>query len=343
MLRAFYTKLKATLVGRTKRRHRPVHAGHGGACDVEHVFKKRRYRGSRDREYLVHLPPAYGRRRKLPVVMILHGCDQDHHAIRHVSNFDRVADEHGIIVVYPFVTSYDAPRGKNCWAFWSRSENRAGAGEVEDLWQILRSVRARYKADANRLHVAGLSSGAGMAIALLVSRCNKIASGASIAGLAYNESPMSIGFRRPVYQSTDRVVAAMAEEMGRKKRLIPLMIVHAKRDRVVSVREAAKVCDSWARSFSVDTSKPSWSESGITKGTAWEHRRYPREGGSSAIETLLLNHRGHGWYGGRNGKYGFVNAPDVSARIWQFFEANALSSASRVGGLFGRARSKRVA
>jgi poly(hydroxyalkanoate) depolymerase family esterase len=343
MVKALYTKLKGWFGTGTKGRQLSIHDRHGCARDVEHVFKKRRYPGSRDREYLVHLPPAYDRSRKLPVVMILHGCDQDHHAVRHVSNFDRVADEHGIIVVYPFVTSYDTPRMKNCWAFWSRSENRAGAGEVEDLWQILRSVRAQYKGDASRLHVAGLSSGAGMAIALIVSRCDKIASGAAIAGLAYNEQAMSIGFKRPIYQSTDRVVAAMREEMGRKKRLVPLMIVHAKRDRVVSVQEAAKLRDSWAKAFSVDTSTVSWSQSGITRGTAWAHRRYATELSRSAIETLLLDHRGHGWYGGRNGKYGFANAPDVSARIWQFFQSNALNSASHFQGLFGRTATRRVA
>jgi len=343
VLKELYAKLEAWLGARVPGRLAPVDGAFGVARDVEYVFKKRRYRGSRDRKYLVHLPPVYRRGIKLPVVMVLHGCDQDHYAIRHVSNFDRLADEHGFIVVYPFVTSYDKPRMENCWAFWSHNENRAGAGEAEDLWQILRDVRARYGADANRLHVAGLSSGASMTIALLVARCDKIASGAEVAGLAYSESAICIGLGRPRPKSTDHIVAAMNEQMGRKKRRVPLMIVHAKRDRVVSVHGAAKVRDSWARSFSIDTSRPVWSESGVSKGTGWEHRRYADELCESAVETLLLDHQGHGWYGGRGGKYGFSNAPDVSAKIWRFFEANALSSPSRFGGLLGISRPKRVA
>jgi poly(hydroxyalkanoate) depolymerase family esterase len=343
VLRALLHKLRDSFGTRAQRRHRPIHGGDGRARDGEYVFKAKRYRGSRDRAYLVHLPPAYARGRKLPVVMILHGCDQDHRAIRHVSNFDRLADEHGIIVVYPFVTSYDTPRMRNCWAFWSNSHNRAGAGEVEDLWQILKAVRARYKADANRLHVAGLSSGAGMALALLVNRCDKIASGAAIAGLSYAEGPGPLGLGHPSAQSTAQMVAAMNERMGRKKRAVPLLIVHAKRDRIVNVEAAKKIRDSFARSFAVETSQPSWSESGTAKGTAWEHRRYADEAGRSAIEMLLLDHRGHGWYGGRSGKYGFANTPDVNAKIWQFFASTALSPASRLGSLLRRAGLQRAA
>jgi poly(hydroxyalkanoate) depolymerase family esterase len=327
-MKALYGKLRSWLDGGKKLRHRPIHGAHGRPRDVEYVFARRRYRASRARHYLVHLPPAYRRGRRLPVVMILHGCDQDHRQIQQVSDFDRVADEHGIIVVYPFVTSYDGPRLANCWGFWNSTHNQSGAGEVEDLWAILTEVRARYGADPNRLHVAGLSSGASMAVALLVTRCNRIASGAEIAGLAYTETPLALGCVRPQYKSTTEIVAAMDREMGRKKRLAPLMIVHATGDRVVSVRAAERLRDSWAESFAVDAARPSWSASGNTSGTPWQHRRYVDTAGQCAIETLLLDHDHHGWYGGAGGRYGFADAPDVSAKIWRFFEANTLNSAT---------------
>ena len=337
-MKALYRRFKFWLDGRTMARHAATDGAHGRPRDVEHVFAKRRYRGSRDRRYLVHLPPAYRRGRRLPVVMLLHGCDQDHRQIQHVSDFNRVADEHSVIVVYPFVTSYDMPRMENCWGFWNSTHNRSGAGEVEDLWGILSEVRVRYGADANRLHVAGLSSGASMAIALLVTRCDRIASGAEIAGLAYTETPMALGCVRPRYKSTKAIVAAMDREMGRKKRLVPLMIVHATGDPVVSVRAAERLRDSWARSFAVEAGRPSWSGSGTTGGTAWWHQRYVDSAGQCAIETLLLDHNHHGWYGGRAGKYGLGDGPDVSAKIWRFFEANRLNSAAATQGLWRAVR-----
>jgi len=342
MLAALYTKLKRALGIGKRRRHRPVHGNHGEARDIEYVFRKRGYPGSRDRRYLVHLPPAYCRGgAKLPVVMILHGCEQNHEDVRHVADFDRLADQHAVIAVYPFVTSYDRPRMNNCWAFWSRQHNRAGAGEVEDLWQILCDVRKRFGADENRLHVCGLSSGGSMAVALLVNRCDKIASGAEIAGLPYSEIPPIAGPMLRAQKPLERIVDAMERQMARRKRRVPLLIVHSTGDPVINVSAAEKLQQSWASSFAVEMSKPIWSRSGRTRGTAWVHKRFRCEDGSPLLETLLLDHQGHGWYGGRDGKFGFTDAPDVSKTIWRFFQANTLEPVSRAGN--GSRRSARAA
>ena len=344
MLKALYSRLRASLSEAPKQRHRPVHGDHGRARDIEYVFRRRNYAGSRDREYLVHLPPAYRRGRRLPVVMILHGCDQDHHDVRHVADFDRIADRHGVIVVYPFVSGYDTPRMRNCWAFWSSSHNRAGAGEVEDLWQILNDVRRRFKADPNRLHVAGLSSGAAMTVALLVNRCDRIASGAEIAGLPFTETAAALGQNQPRLKSVKRVVVAMNETMGMQKRAVPLLIVHAKGDRLISARAAQNVRDSWSRCFSINTSKPVRLEHGSNAGTAWEHAHFSNPKDGAVVETLLLDHSQHGWYGGRDGRYGFADGPNVSAKIWAFFDAHRLTAAtSRAGWLFRRGTPRRAA
>ena len=337
------SKLESPLGGGKSGRSPPIHGDDEASRDIEYLFEKRRYDGSRDRKYLVHLPPAYrSGGPKLPVVMLLHGCDQDHNEIRHVADFDRLADRHAAIAVYPFVTSYDAPRMSNCWAFWSRRHNRAGAGEVEDLWQIFCDVRKRFGADENRLHVAGLSSGGSMAVALLINRCDKIASGAEIAGLAYGDHPPAFGLMPHRQQPLERIVDAMEQQLGDRKRRTPLLIVHSTGDRIVNVSAALKVQESWARSFAIETSRPSWSKSGTTKGTAWVHRGYQYEDGADALETLLLDHSEHGWYGGRDGKHGYADAPDVSETIWRFFEANALDSKSSGNGLFSRALTQQV-
>jgi poly(hydroxyalkanoate) depolymerase family esterase len=343
MLKSLYTRLRSSLRRAPKSRIRPVHGEHSHSRDIEYVFRQRPYPGSRDREYLVHLPPAYRRGRRLPVVMILHGCDQDHHAIRHVANFDRIADKHGVIVVYPYVTSYAPPRMRNCWAFWSSSQNRSGAGEVEDLWQILNDVRRRFAADPNRLHVAGLSSGAAMTVAMLVNRCDRIASGAEIAGLPFTETASALGQPQPRLKSVRRIAAAMDETMSTRKRAVPLLVVHAHDDPIISVAAAARIRDSWGRCFSIDTETPVWSDSGLDNGTQWEHHRYGDAGNGGVVETLLLGHGQHGWYGGRDGRYGFANAPDVSRRIWAFFEAHRLDGAQRASGFFKRSGFSRVA
>ena len=53
------------------------------------------------REYLLHVPKSYDHARKTPLVISMHGGGMWGAAQREVSQWNRVADEHGFIVVYP--------------------------------------------------------------------------------------------------------------------------------------------------------------------------------------------------------------------------------------------------
>lgn len=326
MFRDWVSRLRQKLVVRRSGRTAPVHGAHGRPRDVDYVFKARRHARSRNRNYRVHLPPSYRRGRKLPVVMVLHGCEQTHEDIQRASNFDRLADRHGFIVVYPFITAYSFPRHTNCWGFWLRSETRRGAGEVEDLWQILADVKRRFRADASRLYVAGLSSGAGMAIAMLVTRCDSIAAGASVAGVPYSESAFVVGTKRPRFKSTDAVVASMDRQMGDRKRPVPLMIVHAQRDAVVNVEAARRTRNSWASAFDVDVSVAEGRQSGVTAGVRWVRESFGKDAKRSMIRTLTLQDDRHGWYGGGEAAFGIPDGPDLAAELWRFLSAHTLQS-----------------
>ena len=65
-------------------------------------------------------------------------------------------------MVYPFITSYGGLREENCWGFWMDEQIHEGRGEVQDLAGIIAEVRRDYRVDPDRIHIAGLSSGAAM-------------------------------------------------------------------------------------------------------------------------------------------------------------------------------------
>jgi len=298
-----------------------------GKRDVNFRFRRRSYAGSRDRRYRVHLPPQYNARSPLPLVMVLHGCRQTHSDIQRISAFDEVADREGFIVVYPFVTSYTGLRNRNCWGWWLHREIHAGAGEVEDIWQILREVQATYRVDKRRIHVAGLSSGAGMAVALMVARSSKIASGAAVAGVPYAETARAVGFVHHIaghFRPIRELVQEMDSEMGDKKRLVPLFIAHSHDDGTVNIRAARNLRDSWAHCFGVDLNKQVSVRHGATGVTRWEHSRYRGRHRRTQIETLFLEGVGHGWYGGRPGRYSYPQAPHLSEWLWRFFQTHPM-------------------
>ena len=182
-----------------------------------------------------------------------------------------------------------------------------------------------------------------MTVALLVNRCDRIASGAEVAGLPFTETAAALGQAQPRLKAVERVSALMDEAMGTRKRGVPLLVVHAQGDPVISAEAAINVRDSWGHCFAIDTEKPIWRKSGSDHGTRWQHLRYASADRHALVETLMLEHTQHGWYGGHDGRYGFTDAPDISRGIWAFFDANRLDAAGSRSGLFGPLRFRRVA
>ena len=295
--------------------------------DETHIFQARAYAGSRTRHYVVHVPRNSIIRRPRPLVVVLHGCRQDNRDIEQISGFNQLADRRGFLVAYPFVTSYRGMRNKNCWGWWFDREIHAGSGEVEDLWQIVEEIKDRYAVDQRRIHVTGLSSGAGMAVAMMVAHADKIASGSAVAGVPYAEKAEAVRHafnpvprNRPVVA----IATAMRQEMGETARAVPIQIVHSKNDDKVDVQSAVNLRDSWGHCFGIDTRHSYKIVNGRVGSTHWEHSQYRNGTGKSVIETVLLEGPGHGWYGGNPGDFSFPDAPDIKRTMWKFFVSHPL-------------------
>ena len=54
-----------------------------------------------DRTYMVRLPRGYDHAQKYPVVILLHGMNQETDDMERLTRFDDLADKDGIIAVYP--------------------------------------------------------------------------------------------------------------------------------------------------------------------------------------------------------------------------------------------------
>ena len=64
----------------------------------------------RKREYLLYVPRSYDRSKPAPLVISLHGAGLWGAAQKETSQWNRVADEHGFIVVYPSGEGGGGPR-----------------------------------------------------------------------------------------------------------------------------------------------------------------------------------------------------------------------------------------
>ena len=308
--------------------------------DIYKTLQARAYPGSRNREYIVHLPTNSNGSEPMPLVMVLHGCNQTHETIKHDTDFDSLADQEGFAVVYPFITSYNGLRNRNCWGFWFDEHIHEGGGEVQDLRSIVEEVQRDYKIDPNRIHITGLSSGAGMAVAALVAHSELFASGSPTAGLPYSETAGSVSFscfNQGNFKSVPQVTAAMKSEIDqdppqeKAKRVVPILAIHSTDDCTVNIKASENIRDSflqlWQQGFGVDLSTLKvMEESGQTKGTPWTRKKYAVEPGRRTLaETLFVKGLPHGWYGNRDGQYAFSNAPNTAQLVWDFFKSHPFS------------------
>lgn len=294
----------------------------GRAGDDQKTFKKQPYPGSLDREYIVHVPDNIDRLPKpVPLVVVLHGCKQDHKTIQHDTNFDAVADQEGFITLYPYIT--DTSRQNACWGWWMNEEIHKPKGEVEDLCLLIKEVQGAYPINKERTHITGVSAGGGMAVDVMMAHPELIASGATTAGLPYSETASAVSFvcsNPGSFKTVDQLVSEMDAEMGSGKKFIPIYIVHSSADCMLKIKSSENIRDAWGKAFEIDTTHPVASESGETLGTPWTHATYGDQG--KRIETLFLDKLPHGWYGGRaDGEYSYPNAPNTALLMWKFFKS----------------------
>ena len=296
-------------------------------------FMAKSYQGSRDRQYQVFVPSAYTGQSPVPMVMVLHGCNQNETNMINETGFKDLAERDNFIVVYPFITSYDQfpMRAQNCWGFFIDQQIHKGAGEVEDLYQLALEVEAEFKIDPNRRYVTGLSSGAGMAVDLAVARNEYFAAAGSVEGLPYSETSSSVvlfgcslqGQFKPV--SAD--VTAMQSEQTRpgEQRAIPIMVVHDRNDCIVNLTGGANIRDSWLARFGINQAAVATTDC-TAKGVSCTRIKYgtPQR---SVVETVFYDgdrgfNSGHYWVGDNSGQYADPTGPSASDLQWAFFQGH---------------------
>ncbi len=292
---------------------------HGKSIDCE--LPKLGNRFSRSRRYRVYLPKDYDQRRNYPMLMVLHGCRQNHIAMQSISGFDAIADRESFVVVYPYVTGYWGIRTKNCWGWWQARQRRRGFGEVADLSRIAEAVARDHSIDQNRLYICGLSSGAAMAVASLVAYSDLWRSGASVGGVPYGESSRSVQISAwlPLrFKSTTTLIRIAQRALFDKAP--PLLVVQSQADTVVTAHSGKNLTEIWQHLTGTTSQTPS-NISASLRGIDWTLKQYPDESGRLQVASLFLGQIEHGWPGGLPGRFSIADAPNVSEFIWSFFEA----------------------
>ena len=236
---------------------------------------------------------------------MLHGCKQSPDDFAAGTRMNEVADEAGVIVVYP-AQSWRA-NVERCWNWFRERDQQRDRGEPAIIAGITRQVIARYKVDARRVYIAGLSAGGSMA---------------AIMATTYPELYAALGIHSGLPYASARGAASALAAM-RYKRLgpaspppsLPTIVFHGDRDTTVHPSNGE---------YEV-TGRETKREEGEANGRAYTRTRYRGNGGGArkpVLEHWLVHGAGHAWSGG-DGRAAYADSqgPDASREMLRFFLA----------------------
>jgi len=127
------------------------------------------------REYLLYVPRSYDRARPAPLVISMHGAAGWPAQQMDVSQWNRLADEYGLIVVYPSGLGGAGPKA------WRVGLGGGLMADVRFISELIDTLKAAYNIDSTRVYANGLSNGGGMAFVLSCTLSDRVAAVGMVA------------------------------------------------------------------------------------------------------------------------------------------------------------------
>jgi poly(hydroxyalkanoate) depolymerase family esterase len=262
--------------------------------------------GRAQREYKLYVPPQAGARR-LPLVVMLHGCTQDPDDFAAGTRMNDAARAQGFFVLYPAQSREANPQ--RCWNWFKHTHQQRGRGEPALLAAMTRHVMAKHGIAPDRVYVAGLSAGGAMA---------------AILGQAYPDLYAAVGVHSGLASGAAKdlpsALAAMrsgADAEASEAPGIPTIVFHGDADSTVHPANGHHVVRaSAARS----DGEPQAHRERANGGRNYTRHVHRSPAGDVLAEHWVVHGSGHAWSGGsRQGSYTDPAGPDATDEMLRFF------------------------
>jgi poly(hydroxyalkanoate) depolymerase family esterase len=275
-------------------------------------------------DYFIYVPTTVNRQRRVPLLVMLHGCNQDARSFASGTRMNSLADEQRFIVLYP----QQSPRANplRCWN-WFRPRTVDGTGEAAAIVALVRQVARRYPIDRSRVYLAGMSAGGAMTAILALCYGAIFAGCAIVSGVMYRAADSALGaaeaMRNGTRLSPESTAVQAASKVSRRLGFVPTLVLHGGGDTVVHPSNAEMIVAQF-RKFAELLSVPPRplrgpSEQYITgNGRTYRQRDYGRSD-QVLLRSILIDGLGHAWSGGDDREmFNDPMPPDASRLLWDF-------------------------
>ena len=263
------------------------------------------------RRYRLYKPPGVRRNEHLPLLVMLHGCGQDAEALAVSSRMNQIAARERFFVLYP-----EQDRLSNIQGCWNWYDTRSGRAQAEEnsINAAIEKICSSQAVDRNKIALAGISAGAGMAVLLATHHPERFRAIAMHSGIAPGVAHSSASAIKAMFgqSATPSPLPPIAPDA----RLPALLVIHGASDHVVAPSNGAEAALRWGERVAAKAAKPRTVQRGARyAATVTDYRRLGK-----IVATLCeVSRLGHAWSGGAAGHaYSDPKGPDASRMIWAF-------------------------
>jgi poly(hydroxyalkanoate) depolymerase family esterase len=268
--------------------------------------------------YKLFVPSSYCGQ-PMPLVVMLHGCGQTASDFALGTGMNELAEQLQVLVLYPEQTA-DVHWNK-CWHWYDPTHHRRGEGEPALLAGLTQSIAAEYAVDRARVAVAGLSSGAAMAVILGRTYPDLFSAVGCHSGLAHGSATDSAGAIVAMRDGADPDTLPQTGLLAG----VPTIVFHGDADATVHQHNSAGVVRQSVESYVAH--RPDGranlrivEETGESGGRAFTRHIHAEKSGTVLVEHWTVHGAGHAWSGGTpQGSYTDTRGPNASREMLRFF------------------------
>ncbi|MGQ7792156.1 extracellular catalytic domain type 1 short-chain-length polyhydroxyalkanoate depolymerase [Faunimonas sp. B44] len=273
------------------------------------------------RTYKLYRPATAADEGDRPLIVMLHGCTQNPDDFAAGTGMNRLAEEHGFLVLYPAQSRQANQSG--CWNWFDGGHQRRGRGEPALIAAMTRAAIAEHGADPGRVFVAGLSAGGAMAAVMGATYPDLYHAVGIHSGLAYGAaSDVASAFRAMRGEHGEFLVPGLRPApKPRPGGLVRTIVIHGDADATVHHSNGERIASIVGTRLSeAEAEAEAVRESGEANGRSYE-RVVIRDGaGIPVLEHWIIHGAGHAWFGGDPaGSYADPAGPDASREMVRFF------------------------
>ncbi|WP_246793901.1 extracellular catalytic domain type 1 short-chain-length polyhydroxyalkanoate depolymerase [Burkholderia perseverans] len=267
--------------------------------------------------YALYLPASAPSPAGLPLVVMLHGCRQTAESFAAGTRICRLAERAGFAVLLP--EQAKTAQAHRCW-HWHQP---AAHSEAPAVASLVAAMIREHGFDHERVHLAGMSAGAGLAAVLAVHHPALFAAVGLHSGPVFGAAQSTMSAMRVMRDGSRedplRLIEAAVDVATHPG--MPALVVHGELDAVVASRNATQLGTEFAR-----LNRLLDAQGAVCAG---EQRAYRRDdvdyldhlkAGRLVVRVGIVRGLGHAWSGGDPREpFHADRGPDASRMMWNFF------------------------